>query len=380
MNEQERQGPVVPEQIIQPSPKNTIQKSKTSLIVTIIIVIVLIAGGWYFFSQKKSSFTAIKESKDFTTFDDSDLKISYTITPTVSENSAPAFNALSGNLVTSEDVNTLTKYIASSTTANLPSITQANKIISKYPDLLKAFNENATKPYQCNLGKGESCSLNAARGMTYLAGVQALILFEQKKETDAQKTASNLISLGKNISANADTDITLIAGWAAQKTGYSISSIVNSKSKTSLFSEAEKSTLITQLRNEHKKVFRYSYTRTAEGIDYITSPGKEPTGQTIFPDDEEIIGQYRKAIAENPEAWNPTETKKYFYDSYKILISNIDLPCGANLPEGRVDINFNPEDQKTENYIGKTMYSTTFASLNTLSVKRCEVETAIQNL
>lgn len=380
MNEQERQGPIVTEQIVQPSPENTFQKSKTSLIVAIVIIIVLIAGGWYFFSQKKSSFTTIKEYRDHVTFDDSDLKISYTITPTVSENSAPAFNALSGNLVTSEDVNTLTKYIASSTQANLPPIIQANKIISKYPDLLKVFNENATKPYQCNLGKGESCFLSAARGMTYLAGAQALVLFEQKKTADAQKTASDLISLGKNIAANADTDIALLVGWAAQKTGYSISSIVNSKSKTPLFSEAEKSALITQLRNEHKKVFQYSYTRTAEGIDYITSPDKKPISQAMSSDDEAIIDQYRKAIAENPEAWNPTETKKYFYDSYKILISNIDLPCGANLPEGKVNINFNPEDQKTENYIGKTMYSTTFASLNTLSVKRCEVESAIQNL
>jgi hypothetical protein len=138
--------------------------------------------------------------------------------------------------------------------------------------------------------------------------------------------------------------------------------------------------LIIKLRNEQKKVFQYSYTRFSEGVDYITSPDKKPINQATSADDESTVNDYRKAIAENPNSWNPTETKKYFYDSYKIMISNIDLPCGANLPESKIETGFSPEDQKTENYIGKTMYSTTYAGLNTLNAKRCEVEMAIQNL
>jgi len=216
--------------------------------------------------------------------------------------------------------------------------------------------------------------------MTYLAGVRALVSFGQNKTTDAQKTASVLVSLGKNITANADTEITLLVGWVAQKTGYSVLSIVNSKNKTPLYSETEKNALITQLRNEHKKVFQFGYTRMAEGIDFMTSPEKRPANQATSAEYEEYVNEYRKAIAENPGAWNPTETKKYFYDSYKIMISNVDLPCGANLPESKIETGFNPNDQKTENYIGKTLYSTAYAGLNTLSTKRCEVETAIQNL
>jgi hypothetical protein len=379
MNEQERQqGPVVAEQIVPPSPQNTIWKS--SALILGIILIVVVAGGLYFYFHKTSSLVSVKDSTSPVTFNDADLKISYTSSPSISDNSAPAFNAISGNSVAPADTTILTQYIASSTPTNLPPVTQANKIISKYQPLLKIFDENATKPYQCNLGKGESCYLNSVRGMTYLAGVRALISFEQNKISDAQTTAKNLVSLGKNITAQADAEITLLVGWVAQKTGYTVLSIVNSKNKAPTYTETEKDTLIAQLRSEHKKVLQYSYTRMAEGIDFITSPDKRPVNQATSAEDEEHVNKYRKAIAENPAAWNPIETKKYFYDSYKIMISNVDLPCGANLPESKIETGFNPDDQKAENYIGKTLYSTAYSGLNTMNAKRCEVESAIQNL
>ena len=122
---------------------------------------------------------------------------------------------------------------------------------------------------------------------------------------------------------------------------------------------------------------QYAYTRISDGIDYITSPDKKPLNQVTTADDEEYISEYRKAIAENPSAWNPIETKKYFYDSYKIMISSVDLPCGANLPESKIETGFNLNDEKTENYIGKTMYSTAYAEIDGLNTKRCEVESAI---
>lgn len=378
MNEQENQGTIVQDQIVQPSPKNPILK--TVIFVIAILLVILIAGGLYLFSQKKTSSSSIKDSTNPIVFDDSDLKISYAGIPSISENSAPVFRVLGPNSATPADTAILTKYIASSTPTNLPPIAQANKIISAYPALLKVFDENSTKPYQCYLGKGESCPLSIVRSMTYLAGVRALVSFEQNKIADAQKTAMNIASLGKNITANADAEITLLVGWIAQKTGYSILSIINSKNKAQIYSETEKNALITQLRNEQKKVSQYSYTRTAEGIDYINSPEKKPASHTIPAYNESFIDEYRKAISANPKSWNPTETKRYFYDSYKIMIANIDLPCGANLPKSVINIGFDPKDQNTENYIGKTIYSTGYADLNSLSSIRCEVESAIKNL
>ncbi|MES2215766.1 MAG: hypothetical protein V4481_00535 [Patescibacteria group bacterium] len=380
MNEQERSVPIAPEQVVPPAQENPPRKSKATILVILVILLLLLVGGWYFFSQRKISSTPVKDSVTPIVFDDSDLKVSYPEPSLISENSAPAFSAVNSSLVTSADMTILTKYIASSTPTSIPPVTQANKILSAYPILVKTFDENATKPYQCNMGKGESCSLNAVRGITYLAATRALISFRQNKIADAQKTASSIVSLGKNITANADAEITLLVGWITQKTGYSVLSIINSKNKTPLFSEVEKNALITQLRNEQKKVFQYSYTRAAEGIDYITSPDKKLVNQAMSTDEEAIVNEYRKTIAENPNAWNPTETKKYFYDSYKIMISNIDLPCGANLPESKIEMGFNPGDQKTENYIGKTLYSSAYAGLNSLSTKRCEVEAVIKNL
>jgi hypothetical protein len=379
MNEQVRQGPTVPEYMVPPLPINSSRKNRVWIIIFLIIIIAFVVGAWYYFSVNTTSTTPIKEQTNPITFDDSDLKISYAATSSVSENSAPAFGAINSKSVTSADIDSLTKYIASSTAKNLPPITQANKIISAYPALLKAFDENATKPYLCNIGKGENCPLNSTRNMSYLAGVKSLVLFEQNKIAEAQKNASNLVALGKNITANADADITLLVGWVVQKIGYSVSSILNSNSKTPTLSETDKNTLITQLHNEQKKVFKYAYTRVVELIDYISSSDKKPVTQVVSADDESILAEYRKAIAENPNSWNPTETKKYFYDSYKIMISNVEIPCGAAIPESRIETGFNPEDKTSENYMGKKIYSTSYAGVNSLNVKRCEVETAIRN-
>lgn len=59
MNEQERQGPIVPEQMVPPSPENTMRKSHTSIIVILIIIIVLIAGGCYFYSKNSQPITPV---------------------------------------------------------------------------------------------------------------------------------------------------------------------------------------------------------------------------------------------------------------------------------------------------------------------------------
>ena len=357
------------------------QKGFVGAILLVIIGVLVVGGGVYFYSQNKSVSTTApindvsNNAKNSNAFYDSDLRISHA-SISVSNNSASAFNAVKTNLVAKADSDFLSKYFANYSAKNLPPITQSQKILTAHTDLLNIFDANANKQYQCSIGIGENCSLQPIRNIANLAALRSLVAFQQNKPSEAQSTALNIVTLGKNVTANADAVITLLVGWSVQNLGYNILATVQPKGT---LSANEKANLIATLRQEHKKALRYEYTRTAEGIDYITSPANKPSA-IITSDEEETIAIYRKGATASPTAWNPTETKKYFYDSYKIALSNIDLACGVTPKTSVMNLNFDPQNEQTENYVGKTMYSTTYASLDTMSQKRCAIENLIQNL
>lgn len=386
MNEHERQGHIVPEQMVPYSPENTIRKSNTSIIIILIIVIILIAGGWYLYSssQEKLATTntpisqVLNDTQNPIVPSDADLRIPY-VPISSSNNSAQTFNAVKTDSITKADSDFLSKYFGSFSSKNLPPVAQSQKILTTHADLLKIFDANANKPYQCSIAMGESCFLQPVRNIVSLAALRAVTSFQQNKSTEAQTTASNIIGLGKSITANLDDTITLLMGWTTQKLGYSILLMVHPKNTSPQFSDSEKTNLIATLQQEQKKSIQYGYTRSIEIIDYITSPNNKPS-IVVDADGEDLVKIYRDGIVASPSAWNPTETKKYFYDSYKIALSNIDLPCGTTPQKSTQDLNFDPNNQQIENFMGKTLYTTTYASLDTLSTKRCEIESLIHNL
>ena len=345
-----------------------------------IVAVVAIGGGIYFFTQNKPPVTTLttqvsNNPQVSSGFNDSDLKISATrISDTT--NSASAFSAIKSDAISKVDLDFLTKYLSNYSSKNLPPVSQSQKILTTYSNLLSIFDANASKQYQCLFASGDTCSLQPVRSISNLAGLRALTFFQQNKSSQAQSTASNIVGLGKNVTANADSVITLLVGWSVQNLGYNILATVQPKGA---ISANEKTTLVANLRNEQKKVLQYMYTGVAEEIDYITSPNNKPS-RSLVPDEEDLINTYRKGAATTPTAWNPAETKKYFYDSYKIALSNVDLACGVTPVTSKIDLNFNPQDQQVENYVGKTLYSTAYASLDTMSQKRCAVENLIQNL
>lgn len=360
------------------------QKGFVGALLLVIIGVLVVGGGVYIYSQKKSPPTntltnqVSNNTQNPTTTNDADLRISY-VPISASNNSAPAFNTIKTDSIAKADLDFLSKYFSNFSSKNLPPIAQSQKILTAHGDLLKIFDANSNKPYQCSIAMGESCFLQPVRNIANLAALRAVISYQQNKLSEAQTTASNIVALGKNITANLDDTITLLIGWTAQKLGYNILSMVYPKGNSPLFSDNEKSNLIATLRREQKKSLQYDYTRRMEMIDYITSPNNKPS-IVVDADGEETIKIYRDGIAASPTAWNPSETKKYFYDSYKIALSNIDLPCGATPQKSMQNLNFDPNNQQTENFVGKTLYTTTYASLDTLSTKRCEIENLIQNL
>ncbi len=350
------------------------------MLLPIIIVVVVVGGGIYLFSQNRPFAGTPKTQVSGTTqtslsFNDSDLRILATrISDSV--NSAPVFNTIKSDVITKTDQTFLVKYLGRYSSNSLPPIEESQKILATYSNLLDIFDTNVKKQYQCLFTLGDVCSLQSIRNIQNIIGLRAVTFFQQNKSSEAQSTAYDIVSLGRSITTNADSANTLLVGWSVQNLGYDILTTIKQKG---IISVNDKLALIANLRKEQKKVLQYMYTGTADEIDYITSPNNKPSRQ-LDHDEEDLVNTYRKGASANPTAWNPTETKKFFYSSYKIALSNVDLACGSTPVDSMLNFDFDPQNQQTENYVGKMLYATTYASLDTMSQKRCVIENLIQNL
>lgn len=360
--------------------------AKKGLIIMLLILLgLLLAGGgfayyYFYFSQNKPLMTAPTTQVSNTpetspSFNDSDLMISATRIPDA-VNSASAINAIESAVISKEDRNYFYKFSNDYSSENLPPADQSQKMLTTYSSLLDIFDANADKQYQCLAG--DTCSLPSLTYISSLAGLRAVTLFQQNELSQAQNTTSNLVSLGKNVTANTDSVIMLLNGWRIQKLGYSILATIQPKG---MISADDKLVLITNLRNEHKNILRYLYTGAADAIDYLAFPNNKSSKSSQLYEKDSFIAAYRKLITSmNPTAWSPTETKKYLYDSYKIALSNVDLACGVDPVNSILNLNFDKANMRTENYIGKLFYTTTYASLDSMNEKRCNIENLIQNL
>ncbi len=361
----------------------------------IVIAVLVIGGGVYYFTKKapasqvnniqssipdQSGITNTNNVSSSPISTDSDLKISYVKIP-ASNNSASTWNSISATAIAKSDLDFLGKYFGSYSSTNLPPLSQSTALLAKYQSLLATFDSAIQKQYQCSIDMGESCLLNSVRYTSQVAALRAVVSMEQKKLTDAQKEAEGVVSAGKQVTANADDVIPLLVGWLSQKLGYGILNTIHQNQGGTYLAADKKAQLIATLRQEHKTVLKFMYTRYAELVDYITSPSNKPADKALASDEEDQVNTYRKEATASSNAWNPTETKKYFYDSYKIAISNVDLPCGST-PANSIIGNFSAKNTtvQDENYAGKKIYSTLYPSLDNLSVKRCDVENLISSL
>jgi hypothetical protein len=346
------------------------------------ILALLIAGGVYVYLQRQAATDLLgdvlgdKASRavaQSAVFDDADLELSVARIPDAT-NSLSVFNGIKQNAILKVDQDFLNKYLRTYSSKDMPPVAESAKVLAAYPDLLSLFDAQANKPYQCLFNLGDSCLLNEVRGVANLGALRALVLFQQGKIDAAKDSATKVVSLGQGMTAHANSPVTLLVGWSMQNLGYSILETIGSKGAMSLDVRAK---LIENLRTEQRNVLRYVYTDTAEEVDYITSPENKPS-RSLGPDEEDVINTYREGAAASPSAWNPVETKRYFYDSYKTMLSNVDLACGATSTESGIDLKFDPNDTKVENYVGKTLYTTAYASFDSLNAKRCAIESLIQ--
>ncbi len=357
------------------------------LVVAAVVLVAAIGAGVFYYSKNNGvsksaqlgTSTMVATSTQVA-FDDSDLKVSFVRVP-ASENSLAGWNQIKSDAISKSDNDFLTKYFTSFDPANLPAFGDGTRIINNYQNkkLLKIFDAQSNYAYQCSLTMGDVCnSFNIIRSTAKLAALSAVVSFEQKKYADATAEAQKVVMTGQKMTAHADDVITLLIGWMIQKSGYAILNEVQSKQHGVSMAPEEKARLIANLREENKNVFKIMYSGEAETIDYITSPANKPA--YVLSLDEGLIATYRKGAASSLSAWNPQETKKYFYDSYKITLSNLDKPCGSELATSTLDIGFSPANTSDENYVGKVLYTTTYAGLDGVQKKRCEIESLIQSL
>lgn len=363
--------------------------AKPSLMIRNIIIFIILlallggAGWWWFYGRKtipvvqeesiKSS-TAVQAPKT-ENFDD--LKITYVQVP-AEENSASIFNAVPSDAVAKADKDLMDKYLKDFPGIGSVSLGESKKILAKYKNILASFESGVDKKYyQCSLNANINinCSLNILRDISKLATLNAFVLFKEGKVNEAEQYAQKIIKLGQMITSQSSDLITFLVGLVVRKMGYYA---LHEIKPIAGISAAEKSTLINNFRENHKEALRFEYSQKIEFVDYITDANKKPSW-VLDQGTEDAFSQYRAAA--NSVTWKPDEIKKLFYDFFSIELSNVDLPCGSLYKDSVIDIGFDPEDtSKKENFVGKTFYSAFAASLSTVNVKRCEVESMINAL
>jgi len=361
---------------------HTIHKLRNTIIA---IVVLVLAGGtlWWFLQNKPTPTTQNEisinnEVKTPAIEDFNALKMSYVAVP-AEENSASIFNAIPKNAIAQVDKDFFIKYIKDGFTINLIPLAESRKILAKYKNLLSTFEAGVNKKYyQCSLTMGENCSVGTLRDISNIATLNSIILLKDGKAPEAQNYAQKIINLGQMITASTDDVLDLLIGWIAQKAGYYM--LTQIKPDVVLLND-DKNTLINNLREEHRRFLKLIYTHKIEVVDYITDASKKPP---IFIDKdlEDSATLYRAET--NSFSWKPDEVKKWFYDSFKIELSNVDQPCDSEFKDSYLDLNFDPDDttqiESVENYVGKIFYTTTHGSLSATSRKRCEVEKLINAL
>jgi hypothetical protein len=351
------------------------KRSNKLLVVSLVIISLIIIGGGVYLYLNRTNVDSIKVDTNVASQIDDNLTIKYISVP-ATENSINIFNSVRASTISKEDRDFFTKYFDNKYSAtNTPPLEESRKIVSKYQNVLKIFEAGTDKKYyQCSLVNGDVCNVGTIKNIAAIATLNSFVLFKDGKITEAKDYVSRVIKLGQMLTSQSDELIVSLIGWVIQREGYQLE-LIEGKSG---IPAGEKTKLISDLRNEHKNVLKYWYTRRIEAVDYVTDISKKPSG-VIDEDSEDIFNLYRKDA--NNITWKPDIVKNWFKDSLKISLANIDLPCGSKFKDSLIDIGFKPEDtSQQENYVGKMFYTQGYISLASASPNRCEVEILITSL
>ncbi|MCX6716840.1 MAG: hypothetical protein NTV72_02875 [Candidatus Taylorbacteria bacterium] len=345
------------------------------LLLIVVLLVILSVGVFFFFRNSQKNM--VWNEPNF--FDSEFLGVSY-IKIADSGNSAPLWSKVFGSEISKTDKEFLNKYLANFSIKNLPPVSQSNDLIKKYKNLLNVFDSaKVLNSYQCSYQMGEVCNFSVIMDASNLASLRATVFLNQNKLPEAVSEAKSIINVGESISNNGDDVINLLVGWKIQRLGYQIIKGINEKGEKTYLTTEEIGNKISDLRKSHTFVLKLMYIRNSEIIDYITSENNELSNLVLFEELKEPVSIFRKEIGSGL-GWDTGETKKYFYDSIKNEISNIEKPCGDEIKDSKIGIKLDQNNKQEENYVGKELYIVTYAPLGSSNVKRCEVESLINSL
>ncbi len=364
-------------------------KSHKGLWVTILILVILAAAGWAYYTYYPDPYnpmTLFTKSEptpeipnEVKAFDDADLRLEYVPIPS-EQNSALVFSTTSKNFISKTDADYLRVYFAESTTTKpVWDYAKAKGMVKNNAKAFALIDEALNKKeYQCSIFNGEECDYSIPWTYARLLALRARLNIADKNYSEAKNDILKIISIGRRMVNGSDEAISMLVGLGIEKLGTNTAIFYKDQSKESFVFD-DKALIRQELRGSFKRVLRYLYTRQASAVDYIGGKIDKPLG-AIDTETLDTLNLYRnQATSTN---WNLGETKKLFYDSFKIALNNIDLPCTATSTESKKVIFKDAADMTAQknsaNFVGKTLYSTIYASFDTVnSAKFCEFDTLI---
>lgn len=213
---------------------------------------------------------------------------------------------------------------------------------------------------------------------------KAKILASEGKIEDAQKIITTLLDTAQKMQTNQQTTIGYLVSISIKD--LTLNTLLVLKNKNLINAQTYKTSINKYYINNKvalKNVFKNGYSLSAQVIDDLANKNYDQflrynvsgqVGDTQTAQDQknadDFISKFEKS--RNSISFQPNNTKKLFYNLYKSEFDNVDLPCGSvyvsPIPT------FDLKDSKSENFLGKVMFSTSAASFNSLIDKSCLLE------
>lgn len=336
--------------------------------IIVILVIVIASAGYYFFLQKtnnnsmvKGSITSLTGVGDISPINDSDLRVPV---------DQSAIDCSVVNNLAATTSNELTSYVTSTSTAKASAAVQ--NIIKKYSAQIKTYIQGGVWTETVTTADNNDilCSLLSIRNVANIALANVKYLAENKKSTEAQTIILGVLNTTQQIEDHSGSLIGYLVTVSIKEN--SINLLLSLKTRGLIDEVSFRSLLSKYFDNKigQKRALQYEYSRTAQSIDDIVAGRYNSPILTSDGSGSNVITMIQKE--KTSYNYEPNNSKLLYYSMYKSEYANVDLPCGStyNTPIPKFDL----KDSSVENYIGKTIFSITATSFNSLNDKRCALE------
>jgi len=333
------------------------------------LVIVGLLGYFYYVGgkiQSGQSSTTVSQtgSGDIAPINDSDLRVPV-------DNSVIDCSVANNLVATSSSE--LTNYIISTSTTKA-SITIQN-IIKNYSVGVNTYLQGGawTETVTMTDKNDVLCNLTNVRSIANIALANAKYLAENNNSAKAESIISSVLNTNQQIQNHSGSLIGYLVTFATKSNAIDL--LLSLKSRGLIDANSFRPTLSKYSDNEtgQKIALQYEYSRSAQMIDDIAANRYD--SPLLVGDGSDSALETIAAIEKEKNTYNfePNNTKLLYYNVFKSMYSNVDLPCGSTY--NTIIPKFDQAATTSENYIGKILASVSLVSLDSINDKRCGLET-----